>query len=78
MSSEKLTPEQRTKIALFNLLKDAENVIEKHVEDMDADCVTYALANFSQHLNLDLMRYFEKRRERDLKTSPFDDLLNDD
>lgn len=78
MSSEKLTPEQKTKLALFNLLKDVENVIDAHVQDMEPECVTYALTNFSQHLSLDLVRYFEKRREHDLKTSPFDDLLNND
>jgi len=78
MSSEKLSPEQKTKLALFKLLKDVEDVIEANIEEMEPECVTYALTNFSQHLSLDLVRYFERRREQDLKTSPFDDLLNND
>jgi hypothetical protein len=78
MSSEKSTPEEKTKLALFNLLNDVEAVIESHVQDMEPACVTYALTNFSQHLTLDLVRYFERRRESDLKTSPFDDIINND
>jgi spore coat polysaccharide biosynthesis predicted glycosyltransferase SpsG len=36
------------------------------------------LANFRKHLKYDLTRDFEKNREKHLKESPFDAIINDD
>jgi spore coat polysaccharide biosynthesis predicted glycosyltransferase SpsG len=40
--------------------------------------VEYILANFRKHLKYDLTRDFEKLREKNLKESPFDAIINDD
>jgi hypothetical protein len=39
--------------------------------------VHYIMQNFSKHLKIDLLRDFEKAREKGLKDSPFDDILSD-
>jgi hypothetical protein len=44
---------------------------------MSTEEVHYIIQNFSKHLKLDLLRDFEKAREKGLKDSPFDDILAD-
>ena len=53
-----------------------EPVVKKSIEDMEPAVVTYILKEYSQFLKLNLAPYFEEARVEDLKTSPFDDILN--
>jgi spore coat polysaccharide biosynthesis predicted glycosyltransferase SpsG len=66
----------KTKLAI--LVKSIEPIVEKQLEDFTSAEVEYILANFSKHLKYDLTRDFEKLREKNLKESPFDAIINDD
>jgi spore coat polysaccharide biosynthesis predicted glycosyltransferase SpsG len=48
------------------------------MEDMTPQEVTYVLENYSKYLTYDIKRNFEEKREKDLKESPFDAIINDD
>ena len=76
MSSEQMEIQAKTKLAL--LVKSIEPVVEKQMEEFTSAEVEYILANFRKHLKYDLTRDFEKNREKHLKESPFDAIINDD
>ena len=76
MSSEQMEIQAKTKLAL--LVKSIEPVVEKQMEEFTSAEVEYILANFRKHLKYDLTRDFENKREKHLKESPFDAIINDD
>jgi hypothetical protein len=76
MSSEQMETQAKTKLAI--LVKSIEPIVEKQLEDFTSAEVEYILANFRKHLKYDLTRDFEKLREKNLKESPFDAIINDD
>ena len=75
MSSEQLDQQAKTKLAI--LVKSIEPVVEKQLEEFTTAEVDYILNNFKKFLTYDLSRDFEKIREKNLKESPFDAIIND-
>lgn len=75
MSSDQLDQQAKTKLAI--LVKSIEPVVEKQLEDFTSQEVEYVLKNFRKYLTYDLARDFEKIREKNLKESPFDAIIND-
>ena len=75
MSSEQLDQQAKTKLAI--LVKSIEPVVKKQLEEFTTAEVDYVLNNFKKFLTYDLSRDFEKMREKNLKESPFDAIIND-
>ena len=75
MSSDQLDQQAKTKLAI--LVKSIEPVVEKQLENFTSQEVEYILSNFRKFLTYDLTRDFEKIREKNLKESPFDAIIND-
>tara|TARA_B100001287_G_scaffold80632_1_gene67134 strand:+ start:332 stop:586 length:255 start_codon:yes stop_codon:yes gene_type:complete len=78
MSSQSNNLELTAKTKLAELSAKLDFVIEEVVNDMSPQEVTYILENYSKYLTYDLKRNFEEKREKDLKESPFDAIINDD
>ena len=45
---------------------------------MSSQEISYVLENYSKYLTYDLKRNFEEKREKNLKESPFDAIINED
>ena len=65
------------KVKLGLLSKSLDKVISDALEEMSPEEVTYILENYSKFLTYDLKRNFEEKREKDLKESPFDAIINE-
>ena len=76
MSSETTETQAKTKLAV--LVKSLEPIVEKQIAEFTPAEVDYVLANYRKFLTYDLSRDFEKIREKNLKESPFDAIINDD
>ena len=76
MSSETTETQAKTKLAV--LVKSLEPIVEKQIAEFTPAEVEYVLANYRKFLTYDLSRDFEKIREKNLKESPFDAIINDD
>jgi hypothetical protein len=74
-SSNSLELTAKTKLAELSAKLDF--VIKEVMEDMSPQEVTYVLENYSKYLTYDIKRNFEEKREKDLKESPFDAIIND-
>jgi len=74
-SSNNLELTAKTKLAELSAKLDF--VIKEVMEDMSPQEVTYVLENYSKYLTYDIKRNFEEKREKDLKESPFDAIIND-
>ena len=69
--------ERDSKIKLAELSAKLDFVIKEVLESMEPKQVTYILENYSKYLTYDIKRNFEEKREKDLKESPFDAIIND-
>jgi len=69
--------EVQAKVKLGLLSKSLDKVISDALEEMSPQEVTYILENYAKFLTYDLKRNFEQKREKDLKESPFDAIIND-
>jgi len=69
--------EVKAKVKLGLLSKALDNVISEAIEDMSQEEINYILQNYAKFLTYDLKRNFENKREKDLKESPFDAIIND-
>jgi hypothetical protein len=76
MSSEQMETQAKTKLAI--LVKSIEPIVESQLAEFTPAEIEYILANFRKHLKYDLTRDFEQSREKNLKESPFDAIINDD
>ena len=76
MSSEQMETQAKTKLAI--LVKSIETIVESQLAEFTPAEIEYILANFRKHLKYDLTRDFEQSREKNLKESPFDAIINDD
>ena len=75
MDQTKIEVESKVKLGLLS--KSLDKVINEAIEEMTPQEVNYILENYSKFLTYDLKRNFEERREKDLKESPFDAIIND-
>lgn len=69
--------EQRAKKKLVKLVNALQPVVDNQLDEFEASEVAHVLDNFKQFLVLDLARDFEKRRDLNIKESPFDAIIND-
>ena len=69
--------ERDSKIKLAELSAKLDFVIKEVLEGMEPKQVTYILENYSKYLTYDIKRNFEEKREKDLKESPFDAIINE-
>ena len=76
MSLETTETQAKTKLAI--LVKSLEPIVEQQIAEFTPAEVEYVLANYRKFLTYDLSRDFEKNREKNLKESPFDAIINDD
>lgn len=67
----------KSKTKLAKLMSGVQPIIDQHIENMNSSEINYILTNFRKYLKIDIERDLERARENDLKTSPFDDILND-
>ena len=65
------------KVKLGWLSKALDKTISEAIDEMAPEEVTYILENYAKFLTYDLKRNFEEKREKDLKESPFDAIIND-
>jgi Mg/Co/Ni transporter MgtE len=65
------------KVKLGLLSKALDKTISEAIDEMAPEEVTYILENYAKFLTYDLKRNFEEKREKDLKESPFDAIIND-
>ena len=71
------TVETNAKIKLGLLVKSIEPIVAKQLEAFTPAEIEYVLANYRKFLSYDLSRDFENNREKNLKESPFDAIIND-
>jgi|TARA_R110000868_G_scaffold240423_1_gene494871 hypothetical protein len=69
--------EINAKIKLGALVKSIEPIVAKQLEAFTPAEIEYVLANYRKFLSYDLSRDFENNREKNLKESPFDAIIND-
>ena len=68
--------EETAKVKLAKLVKMIEPVVETQLAGFTTAEINFVLSNYKKFLSYDLSRDFEKAREKGLKESPFDDLLD--
>ena len=69
--------EINAKIKLGALVKSIEPIVTNQLEKFTPAEIEYVLANYRKFLSYDLSRDFENNREKNLKESPFDAIIND-
>ena len=72
-----VTIETNAKIKLGILVNSIEPIVSKQLEDFSSSEIEFVLANYRKFLTYDLARDFESVREKHLKESPFDAIIND-
>jgi len=77
MSSQQ-TLEQTAKSKLAILVTQLGATVDQALEDMEPREIDFILTNFAKYLTYDLKRNFETAREKNLKESPFDAIINND
>jgi hypothetical protein len=70
--------EQKAKIKLAELSAKFDTVINEILEDLTPQEIDFILENYSKYLTYDIKRNFEEKREKNLKESPFDAIINND
>ena len=75
---QKLTTEQKAKNKLAEISTKIDTIVTESIADSDPATVDYILTNYSKYLIYDLKRDFDSAREKKLKESPFDAIINDD
>ena len=70
--------EQKGKIKLAELSAKFDTVINEILEDLTPQEIDFILENYSKYLTYDIKRNFEEKREKNLKESPFDAIINND
>jgi hypothetical protein len=68
----------KSKTKLAKLMSGVQPIIDQHISDMNSAEINHILTNYRKYLKIDIERDLEKARELDLKSSPFDDILNGD
>jgi len=69
--------EVQAKTKLAKLMADVQPVIDQHISAMNSAEINHILTNYRKYLKIDLERDLEKAKETNLKSSPFDEILND-
>ncbi len=78
LSSQKQSLELRAKTKLAELSLQLDKLLEEKLSEFESTEIDFVLENYSKFLTYDLKRSFESQREKNLKESPFDAIINDD
>jgi|TARA_R110002074_G_scaffold90615_1_gene198534 hypothetical protein len=78
MSSDKQSSiETKTKIKLAEISAKIDQVVDETCKEMTFEEINHILENYEKYLTYDLKRNFKDLREKNLKDSPFDAIIND-
>lgn len=77
MSSKQDKIETKTKIKLAEISAKIDQLVAEECNDLSFEELNYILENYEKYLTYDLKRNFTEMREKNLKESPFDAIIND-
>jgi hypothetical protein len=78
MSSDKQSSiETKTKIKLAEISARIDQVVDETCKELTFEEINHILENYEKYLTYDLKRNFKDLREKNLKDSPFDAIIND-
>jgi glutamate synthase domain-containing protein 3 len=78
MSSDKQSSiETKTKIKLAEISARIHQVVDETCKELTFEEINHILENYEKYLTYDLKRNFKDLREKNLKDSPFDAIIND-
>ena len=78
MSSDKQSSiETKTKIKLVEISARIDQVVDETCKELTFEEINHILENYEKYLTYDLKRNFKDLREKNLKDSPFDAIIND-
>jgi hypothetical protein len=77
MSSQQDKIETKTKIKLAEISAKIDQLVAEECNDLSFEELNYILENYEKYLTYDLKRNFTEMREKNLKESPFDAIIND-
>jgi glutamate synthase domain-containing protein 3 len=78
MSSDKQSSiETKTKIKLAEISAKIDQVVDETCKELTFEEINHILENYEKYLTYDLKRNFKDLREKNLKDSPFDAIIND-
>ena len=79
MSSDQATSiETKTKIKLAEISTKIDQLVAEECKDLSFEELNHILENYEKYLKYDLKRNLQEMREKNLKESPFDAIINDD
>ena len=70
--------EQTAKTKLLEISQKIDAVVGNVLSDMTYLEIQFVLDNYEKYLSYDLKRNFNEAREKNLKESPFDSIINND
>jgi len=70
--------EQTAKTKLLEISQKIDAVVGNVLSDMTYQEIQFVLDNYEKYLSYDLKRNFNEAREKNLKESPFDSIINND
>lgn len=69
--------ELKAKTKLAKLMSEVQPVIDENIDKMNSAEINFILTNYRKYLKIDIERDLEQAKEANLKSSPFDEILND-
>lgn len=69
--------EQQAKTKLAKLMSEVQPIIDQNISEMNSAEINYILTNYKKYLKIDIERDLLQAKETNLKSSPFDEILND-
>tara|TARA_B100002019_G_C21223462_1_gene576037 strand:+ start:1026 stop:1277 length:252 start_codon:yes stop_codon:yes gene_type:complete len=79
MSSDQATSiETKTKIKLAEISAKIDQLVAEECKNLSFEELNHILENYEKYLKYDLKRNLQEMREKNLKESPFDAIINDD
>ena len=76
-SAKQSSIETKTKIKLAEISAKIDQVVDETCKEMTFEEINHILENYEKYLTYDLKRNFKDLREKNLKDSPFDAIIND-
>ena len=78
MSSDQVSSIQtKTKIKLAEISAKIDQLVADECKELTFEDINHILDNYEKYLTYDLKRNFTELREKNLKESPFDAIIND-
>lgn len=68
--------DETARIKLIRVMEAVQPVINECISDMNSAEINYILTNYKKYLKIDIERDLLQAKEANLKSSPFDEILN--